>query len=264
MSAAPPEPSPPSTGLPANSISDRLPSREGYLGVSRSAIRWLEILGGIVAAIGIAVFGVIVVGFLEPGLADGDDPSDGAQLGIQAFLEIGFIAAAIGASALANKHGIVDAMRRLGLRWPGARIVSTVLIAIGVYMLLAIAVNLALEPKQDDIAENLGADENASLLVMIAAGILIVPAAAIAEELFFRGLVFGGMRQTMPLWPAAVVSGVVFGSLHLTAGDFGVALQLSVFGAVLAWSYERSGTLWTPIALHLVNNALAFSILVSS
>src|SRR5690606_34360946 len=86
MSAAPPEPSPPSTGLPANSISDRLPSREGYLGVSRSAIRWLEILGGIVAAIGIAVFGVIVVGFLEPGLADGDDPSDGAQLGIQAFL----------------------------------------------------------------------------------------------------------------------------------------------------------------------------------
>ena len=265
MSAPPPETSPPSPSpLPESSITDRLPSREGYAGVSRSAVRWIEIIGGILAAIGIAVFGVIVVGILEPGIADGDDPSDGAQLGIQAFLEIGFIAAAIGASALANKHGVIDAMRRLGIRWPGSRIFSTLLIAIAAYAVIAIIVTAVLEPQQDDIAENLGADEDSALLITVIAGLLIVPVAALAEEIFFRGLVFGGMRQTMPLWPAALASGVVFGSLHLTAGDLGVALQLSLFGAILAWTYERSGTLWAPIALHGANNAIAFSILIST
>jgi membrane protease YdiL (CAAX protease family) len=250
--------------LPENSISDRIPSLKGYLGVSRSAVRWLEILGGILTVIGISVFGVIVVGILEPSIADGDDPSDAAQLGIQAFLEIGFITAAIGASVLANKHGLVDGLRRLGLRWPGSKIFSTIAIAVVAYAVVAITVTAILEPQQDDIAENLGADENSALIVTILAGILIVPMAALAEELFFRGLVFGGMRQTLPLWPAALASGVVFGSLHLTAGDLGVALQLSLFGAILAWTYERSGTLWTPILLHGANNAIAFSILINT
>jgi membrane protease YdiL (CAAX protease family) len=265
--SAPPSPTEAAAdGTPAlpNSISDRLPSRNGYAGVSRSAVRWLEIMGGILTVIGISVFGVIVVGILDPSIADGDDPSDAAQLGIQAFLEMGFITAAIGASMLANKHGLVDGLRRLGLRWPGSRIFSTILIAVVAYAVIAITVTAILEPQQDDIAESLGADENSALMVTILAGILIVPAAAIAEELFFRGLVFGGMRQTLPLWPAALASGVVFGSLHLTAGDVGVALQLSLFGAILAWTYERSGTLWTPIVLHGVNNAIAFTILINT
>lgn len=270
MSSAPPDSGPGQPGtdsrtmLPANSISERLPSRDGYAGVSRSAVRWIEIAGGILTAIAVSVFGVIMVGFLEPGIAEGDDPSDGAQLGIQAFLEIGFIVAALGASAIANRHGIADALRRLGLRWPPARIFSTVVLAIAAYFLVAIAITMLLSPEQDDIAESLGADDNATILITMLAGLLIVPVASVAEELFFRGLVFGGMRQTLGLWPAALASGAVFGSLHLTAGDVGVALQLSLFGAILAWSYERSGTLWTPIALHAANNAIAFSILIST
>ena len=40
-------------------------------------------------------------------------------------------------------------------------------------------------------------------------------------------------------------------------------LQLAVLGIVLAWLYERTGSLWPPIALHVFNNALAFAVLVS-
>ena len=34
-------------------------------------------------------------------------------------------------------------------------------------------------------------------------------------------------------------------------------IQYLVPGLVLAWSYDRTGTLWTPIAIHAVANALS-------
>ncbi len=142
--------------------------------------------------------------------------------------------------------------------------VSTFFIALGAYVVSAITLTLLLQPEQQDIAENLGADENSALLITIVAGILIAPVTAFCEEIFFRGLVFGGLRQTMRFWPAAIVSGLIFGVLHLTAGDIGVALQLSILGVIFAWMYERSGSLWVPIGLHTVNNTVAFITLISS
>jgi uncharacterized protein len=40
--------------------------------------------------------------------------------------------------------------------------------------------------------------------------------------------------------------------------------MLSVLGMLLAWLYERTGSLWAPITLHAVNNALAFTVLVTA
>jgi membrane protease YdiL (CAAX protease family) len=42
-----------------------------------------------------------------------------------------------------------------------------------------------------------------------------------------------------------------------------VVVQLTVFGLALAWLYERTGSLWPPMALHVLNNALAFAVLTS-
>ena len=42
-----------------------------------------------------------------------------------------------------------------------------------------------------------------------------------------------------------------------------MAIQLSVFGVILAWLYERSGTLWAPIIAHTINNTIAFVLLVT-
>jgi len=120
-----------------------------------------------------------------------------------------------------------------------------------------------LQPEQEDIAKSLGADSDSALLITIIAGILIAPVTAFCEEVFFRGLIFGGLRQRLSLWPAAVASGLIFGLLHLTAGDVGVALQLSILGVIFAWAYERSGSLWVPISLHLLNNTIAFISLIS-
>jgi uncharacterized protein len=264
MSDSPPD-SPDRPALPENSISDRIPAREGYGGVSRTAVRAAEIVGAVLIVIGLALIGTLIVSMLDPSIGDADaDTSDGGALGLQAVLELSFALGAIGGGIYANKHGLADALRRLGLRKPAGPVVSTFFIGIGIYALSAIALTLLLQPEQQDIAENLGADEDSALLITIIAGILIAPVTAFCEEIFFRGLIFGGMRQTMRFWPAAIFSGLIFGLLHLTAGDLGVALQLSILGVIFAWMYERSGSLWVPIGLHTVNNTIAFISLISS
>ena len=87
--------------------------------------------------------------------------------------------------------------------------------------------------------------------------------APLSEELFFRGFMFSGLRRSIPLWPAALVSALVWGALHLGGGNIGVVVQLSIFGVILAWLYERSGTLWAPIIAHTINNSIAFTLLVT-
>ena len=40
-----------------------------------------------------------------------------------------------------------------------------------------------------------------------------------------------------------------------------MVLQLSVFGVILAWLYERTGSIRPTIAVHMLNNAIAFAVL---
>ena len=259
MSASPPE-----TAAPENASSERIPTRDGYGGVPRTAARTLEIIAAVLAALGIFIIGTLIVSALDPSVADPDaDTSDGGALGLQAIFEIGLAVAAIGAATIANRHGFRDGLRRLGLRKPSGPVVSTFFIALGTYVASALVLTLLFTPEQKDIAESLGADSDSALWITILAGILIAPVTAFCEEVFFRGLLFGGMRQRLPLWPAAIASGIIFGALHLTAGDLAVALQLSILGVIFAWSYERSGSLWVPISLHLLNNTIAFISLIS-
>ena len=91
----------------------------------------------------------------------------------------------------------------------------------------------------------------------------MIPVAAISEELFFRGFMFSGLRSLgASLWIAAAISSAIWASLHLGAGNLGVVAILAAFGLVLAWLYERSGSLWVPIAAHALNNTVAFILLL--
>ena len=68
-------------------------------------------------------------------------------------------------------------------------------------------------PEQEDIGEELGiGDEN--LAVAVIAVLLIVALAPVSEELFFRGFVYGGLRSKLSFWPALVIAGLIFGSIH--------------------------------------------------
>ena len=94
--------------------------------------------------------------------------------------------------------------------------------------------------------------------------LMIVLLAPFVEEVLFRGLVFGNLKPKSRLLAYAVSCGL-FALLHVwqfavvrqDVTYFLVMLQYLIPGAVLAWAYERSGTLWTSVALHAAANALA-------
>ena len=84
--------------------------------------------------------------------------------------------------------------------------------------------------------------------------LLAVVMAPLFEELFFRGFLFRGLARSWG-WPlAAVVSGAIFGAVHQQLTVF---IPLFALGFVLAWTYKRTGSLWTPIALHAVFNGIS-------
>lgn len=98
-----------------------------------------------------------------------------------------------------------------------------------------------------------------SVGALIASMLLVCAVAPLAEELFFRGFVFGALRRRgLPL--AAGVSGVLFGLAHVASSPIGFIVPLAVLGVLLCLVYERTGSLYPPIALHCVNNSIAFGV----
>jgi uncharacterized protein len=181
------------------------------------------------------------------------------KLGAQAILALSLVGVAFGFASLRSE----SAATALGLRRPGPGWLKTAALGYGAYFLFVIFVVAVIgEPEQTDIAKKLGFDENAATAVI--AGLLIVVAAPICEELFFRGFFFGGLRKALPFPLAAGISAVLFGLVHLTDANLVAGLQLTFLGLVLAAVYERTGSLWSSIAIHATNNALAFAFLVSS
>lgn len=76
---------------------------------------------------------------------------------------------------------------------------------------------------------------------------------AIGEEIIFRGVLFRWIDERFGFWWAMIVSGLIFGLVHLTndnatlLGAIGIALEA---GLLLGAAYKWAGTLWLPIGIH--------------
>ena len=86
--------------------------------------------------------------------------------------------------------------------------------------------------------------------------VLIVFLASISEEICFRGMLFGGLRERYARIPAALLAGAVFGGLHALTGVTAVP-PLIAFGFVLCLLYEKTGSIVPGILLHMLNNSVA-------
>ena len=94
----------------------------------------------------------------------------------------------------------------------------------------------------------------------IAIVVILMP---IVEEVLFRGLLFGGLRRySRPLaWVLTVLVYMLY-SVWTFAFSFGEArylvlgLQYLPMALGLTWCYDRGGSIWSPIALHMVLNAV--------
>ncbi len=220
--------------------------------------------GGGMVALGVLIAaGTMLVGTIMVAVFDPELESPAARNAAQLAVALSLMGTALGFAFFDARGRIQDAFGKLGL---GPRIalgaIGLAVLAWFVYILFAGLLTPLLQPDQEDVTRELGTDKDEFGSVAVAA-FLIVIAAPLSEEMFFRGFMFGGLRRSMSIWPAALISAAVWGSLHLGAGNIGVAVQLAVFGVILAWLYERSGTLWAPVLAHTINNTIAFVLLVT-
>jgi membrane protease YdiL (CAAX protease family) len=210
--------------------------------------------GPVVAAVGVllALAAGVVLGIpaiLIDNPANSGDLSTTASAFVQLATAAGFLLVPIAIAVRGGAGTVSTALSRLGLRRFDRSALKWMAAAVGAYLLIA-WVYLAVfgEPKQEDIAEAFGAVPVQILLIVIAA--------PISEEVCFRGMLFGGLRERLPRIPAALISAVVFGGLHALTGVTAVP-PLIGFGFVLALLYEKTGSIVPGILLHMLNNSVA-------
>ena len=109
---------------------------------------------------------------------------------------------------------------------------------------------------QDDLPDELGADESTAALLAVA--FLVTVLAPLAEELLFRGFLFTALRNSAGPWWAMAITGAVFGLVHGGSSDPAFLLPLAVLGAALCLVYLKTGSLYPCIGLHCLNNSIAF------
>lgn len=207
---------------------------------------WAGVLG-VVMALGTG----IMLGI--PALIAWNDGEGGlttaGNVGVQVATALGFLLVPIAIASARGATSATQALRRLGVRGFRPSAFKWMAAAAGAYLLFAILyATLLLEPKQEDIAEGFGA-----LPVQV---LLIVFAAPISEELCFRGMLYGGLRERLPKYAAALVAGVLFGALHALTGLSAVP-PLIAFGFVLCLLYEKTGSILPGVILHMLNNSVA-------
>jgi uncharacterized protein len=84
---------------------------------------------------------------------------------------------------------------------------------LGIQVTLGVLLTLLGETDQpqQELLTVVGRDPLATVMVLLVAVVF----APVGEELFFRGILFQALRRRVGLWPAAVISSVPFGAVHV-------------------------------------------------
>jgi uncharacterized protein len=123
----------------------------------------------------------------------------------------------------------------------------------GIFLLLGIAVELITRfvPgfESDFMVEVLRTASDKWLLFIAVA--LVAP---LFEEFLLRGLLFGSIRHLASEHTAVAITAGVFTLMHMQY-DWAILLLILPMGIVLGYARSRSGSIWVPVVLHILNNS---------
>ena len=142
---------------------------------------------------------------------------------------------------------------------------------VGLYILLGLAIHWASGLVMGELTYLLMPDfvniNDMSIAAMSQEGFMLVAIGTVilvptAEECLFRGLLFRGMYGKSR-WAAYAISALCFCLPHVSAyiGSYEWSVLALCFvqylpaGLMLAWCYEKSNTIVTPILIHTIINA---------
>jgi membrane protease YdiL (CAAX protease family) len=181
--------------------------------------------------------------------------SPGGNIAATILGDVAFVGSALFFAQLAAK----PAPDQFGLRLPTLR-TAIIWMAAG-YLVFLLFSGAWLSALNVDAKDHTLDDLGQTTAAVVAAALLVTLIAPVAEEFLFRGYIFTALRGWAGVWGAAVIDGVLFGAIHLDPDrPVGFLVPLAVFGFVLCIIYWRTGSLLPCIALHSINNSLAFGV----
>lgn len=127
---------------------------------------------------------------------------------------------------------------------------TTAVVAYGVSQLIP---GIDLSQAQDTGFSNISKNYEYTL-----AFITLIILAPVAEEVLFRGYLYGKLRKIIPIWAAILITSLLFGMIH---GQWNVGIDVFILSIVLCSLREVTGSIWAGILLHMMKNGLAFYIL---
>jgi membrane protease YdiL (CAAX protease family) len=243
---APPE-RPERPGSPAARLAGAIPPWPGW---SAPAALFAGFAAALVCAL---IIGLVAALFGAGSFDEGNTPA-----GVSILSTIAQDGCLIGAALLFARLVAPPRPEQFGLRLP-AKLKPAVGYVIGGYVLFIVFslawLSIIGQPDtKDTITEDLGAKD--STVALVAVTFIVCVCAPLAEEFFFRGYFFGALRSN-GFWPAALLTGLTFGIVHVFGSPIAFILPLAALGAGLCFIREKTGSLYPGIALHCLNNTVA-------
>ncbi len=174
----------------------------------------------------------------------------------------------IGALAAFIKHRHASFIKKVALTRPRWRDLGYALAGIVVYftifaiLLLAIQQIASVNTEQE---QALGFDRDISSGGLLLAFLSLVVLAPVAEEILFRGFIYGTLRSHRAKFLlATLITSAVFAFLHLFGSVDGNPLWIAVIDTfalslVLCYVREKTGSLWASIGIHALKNGIVFA-----
>ncbi|WP_144798196.1 CPBP family intramembrane glutamic endopeptidase [Halorubrum depositum] len=164
-----------------------------------------------------------------------------------------------------DRAGIVE---YLGVRRPSLKEIGLIVGSWALILVTIMAVSIVIQRLGTEAASNQSAElamQNPAIIpLLIAASFLVIGP---SEEILYRGVVQGRLRETLSPIPAILIASAIFAAVHVMALTGGASARLTtiailflpsiVFGAV----YEYTENLVVPALLHGLHNAVIFTIL---
>lgn len=216
----------------------------------------LLVLGAFVVA---GLFVSIGAGLVDAAGISDDSPA--AQVVSTAMNFVGLLAVPLAYLAWREGPALVGASRP-SVRDLGGIVVGTIVLVVFMNSAELLLSQFGFEPATNAAVET--GRENPQLFLYYIPVVLLLNAPA--EELLFRGLVQGLLRQAYGVVPGVLGAGAIFGLVHYSAlvaqGSAGAYIVIALgSGIILGVLYEYTENLLVPIVVHAVWNCLVYGTL---
>lgn len=139
----------------------------------------------------------------------------------------------------------------LGLALPGPK---QLLLWLGIFVLLMLAIEglaLLVPSLNTDFMEQVVSTTTDLPLLLVAVGVI----GPVFEEFLLRGLLFGSLRHIVDEHASVAITAGVFALMHLQY-SLPIMMLILPMGVVLGYARSRSGSIWAPVLMHVVNNCI--------